>query len=124
MWEVDTSDRRCRSTQACALDTPPVAVPATAITVGTTGTATIVEASRPTLHGHRLILRPSPGSGPETLTVLLTLTNDEPPAPGDRVHIHINPDYCQPLTPPFTSAHHQYSQLRHELEPTHQTEGT
>ncbi|MGH3867213.1 MAG: ATP-binding cassette domain-containing protein [Pseudonocardiaceae bacterium] len=101
-----------------------LAVPATAITVGATGTATIVEASRPTLHGHRLTLRPSPSSGPETLTVLLTLTNDEPPAPGDRVHIHINPDYCQPLTPPFTSAHHQYSQLRHELEPTHQTEGT
>jgi ABC-type sulfate/molybdate transport systems ATPase subunit len=81
-----------------------LAVPATAVTVGATGTATIVETSRPALHGHRLTLRPSTSGSPETLTVLLTLTND-PPAPGDRVHIHINPDYCQPLTPAPTSAH-------------------
>ncbi|MGH3685460.1 MAG: ATP-binding cassette domain-containing protein [Pseudonocardiaceae bacterium] len=74
-----------------------LAVPATAITVGTTGTVTIVDTSRPALHGHRLVLRPTRPS-PETLTVLLTPTNDAPPAPGDRVHIHINPDYCQPLT--------------------------
>lgn len=81
-----------------------LAVPATAITVGATGSAAIVEASRPALHGHRLILRPSPSGSPETLTVLLTLTSDDPPGPGDRVHIHINPDYCQPLTPaPATS---------------------
>jgi hypothetical protein len=60
--------------------------------------ATIVEASRPTLHDHRLILRPSSSSSRETLTVLLTLTHDDPPAPGDRVHIRINPAYCQPLT--------------------------
>lgn len=80
-----------------------LAVPATAITVsitgGATGTAAIVEASRPALHGHRLIVRPSSGrsDNPETLTILLTRTNDEPPTPGDRVHIRINPDRCQPL---------------------------
>lgn len=83
-----------------------LAVPATAITMGTTGTAAIVDASRPALHGHQLILRPHPGphsnhsTSPETLTVLLIPTNDEPPTPGDRVHIHINPDYCQPLNSP------------------------
>ena len=78
-----------------------LAIPVTAITVSATGMATIVEASRPALHGHRLVLRPSasPSPSPETLTVLLTPTNDTPPALGDLVHIHINPDYCQPLTP-------------------------
>jgi hypothetical protein len=78
-----------------------LAVPAIAITVAATGTTAIVETSRPALHGHRLTLRPDPTSTGsfETLTVALTLTNDDPPAPGDRVHIHINPDYCQPLTP-------------------------
>ncbi|MGH3827087.1 MAG: ABC transporter ATP-binding protein [Pseudonocardiaceae bacterium] len=80
-----------------------LAVPTTAITVHPTGSATgtagIVEASRPALDGHRLLVRPTPSASdsPETLTVLLTRANDEPPAPGDRLHIHINPDRCQPL---------------------------
>jgi ABC-type sulfate/molybdate transport systems ATPase subunit/ABC-type sulfate transport system permease component len=79
-----------------------LAVPATAITVAGTGTAAMVEASRPALHGHRLVLRPIRPS-PETLTVLLAPANDAPPAPGDRIHIHINPGYCQPLSPATTS---------------------